>query len=103
MCGAEGALARAKALRALQNTAPPLRSGPPRLAEVLQSIFVDAHDENHSLTKANDPLKDAFLLLKKRAQDQGANALVEFQWKVAADGTRVFVSGLPLRVKRTGS
>ncbi len=50
-----------------------------------------------------DPLKDAFLLLKKRAQDQGANALVEFQWKVSADGTRVFVSGLPVRVKRTSS
>ncbi len=50
---------------------------------------------------AQDPLKEAFLLLKKRAEAQGANAIVGFQWKVASDGGRVFVSGLPLKVKRT--
>ena len=51
-------------------------------------------------TSAQDPLKEAFLLLKKRAESQGANAIVGFQWKVASDGSRVFVSGLPLKVKR---
>ena len=51
-------------------------------------------------SNAQDPLKEAFLLLKKRAESQGANAIVGFQWKVAPDGNRVFVSGLPLKVKR---
>ena len=70
---------------------------------VTESYLLPVSVQSEIDTKASDPLKDAFLLLKKRAQDQGANALVEFQWKVSADGTRVFVSGLPLRVKRSGS
>ncbi len=51
-------------------------------------------------SNAQDPLKEAFLLLKKRAESQGANAIASFQWKVAPDGNRVFVSGLPLKVRR---
>lgn len=68
-----------------------------RTEAYLMPVSVQANIDS----SAQDPLKEAFLLLKKRAEAQGANAIVGFQWKVASDGTRVFVSGLPLKVKRS--
>jgi len=75
-------------------------SGPQIDGYVTESYMLPVSAQATIDAGAQDPLKEAFLILKKRAESQGANAIASFQWKVAPDGNRVFVSGLPLKVRR---
>jgi len=49
---------------------------------------------------AESPLDEAFQKIWERAQQLGANALVDLKWKIFPDGTRVLMTATPVTCQK---
>lgn len=49
---------------------------------------------------AASPLDEAFQKIWERAQQLGANAIVDLKWKIFPDGTRVLITGTPVTCQK---
>ncbi len=59
-----------------------------------QSVWADVSQESQ------DPLEVAFAALWEKASEKGANAVVAIQWRFTPDGSRILVSGTPVRCEK---
>ncbi|MFM8312819.1 MAG: hypothetical protein ACKOA8_00880 [Deltaproteobacteria bacterium] len=57
---------------------------------------------SHSALESEDPLQQAYKNLSEKAQKAGANGVISVRWSFTPDGSRILLTGTPVKCRKIG-